>query len=302
MLLVMSLMGLIGCDIDGDLPPCSWNVRITYNYSPYGEPFPLKECLRNLHEYVFDENGLLVGTDMGLKCTPEQTEYNLPVGTYTVVAWGNMGENTEQPVCETGVSRLSELQLHIKRTKDNGADDLLYAAIPFKVGGKGRHDLKAALTDAYATISFNVTWAGKQIPEGVTGWEMRLAKVPAAYRFKPGAQLQAFEKNTAQFLPEFPGVEASYIAHPVRSGESITGIFKTYRLTSDDYPVFCLYADGVPVMKEIDLERLFRESDVDPGQARVQQYDIDVTIDGESIYVMFTILSGWEEGGAIGGW
>lgn len=304
-LLSLALLPLLvaGCDVDGDLPPCSWNVRITYNYSPYGFRQPLKAHLRNLHEYLFDARGILLGVDIGVKCNADETDYYLPAGNYTLVAWGNLSGGTEAPVCEVGRSTLSDLRVSVKQAQNGSfADDLLYAALPFRVNGAGRHDLKVALTDAYAMLTFNVSWVEGKVPDGLEGWTMQLVDAPGIYSFEPGTELQAFERNTAQFLPMQPDGGVLYTAHAVRDEETISGLFRTFRISPHSHPLFRLYAHGEPVMKEIDLERLFRETEINTDDERVQQYDIHIRIDGETVHVMFAVLSGWEEGGPIGGW
>lgn len=317
--IIRSLLSLIwlplltGCDIDGDLPECEWNVSIDYTYAPYGWKLPLEGYMTRFNYYVFDEQGTLVdtgggkeeeSTGRGITCSFGQIRFKLPPGRYTAVAWANIGNNTNiAPRIQPDVSTLQELMLQRRETAP-APDRLYYGAIPFEVG-EGLSHYEAALTDAFARLSFVVHWAeGQQpAPDRLKDLNIRLTQTPATLAFAPGEQVQAYRNDVARFLPATAEPTGSY-RQPVNSyGGRIEAAVTLCRLALTDHPVFCLYAGDTPLMKEIDLQHFFIDTETDLKGDCIQDYGLDVEIGKNSVIVSYISMGDWEEGGDLSvGW
>ena len=301
LLWLTTLWLLTACDVDGDLPPCQWNVQIDYTYAPYGTKFDVREYMRTYHHYVFNEQEVLVDTT-GIACAPGQVRFDLPPGKYTAVVWTNINGNTLYvPQVQPGVSRMGELTLQ-RRDANTAPDQLYYAAIPFEVA-EGLSYYEATFTDAFARITFHVHWAeGQQPPvEELVDLNIRIDQAPSSLGFTPGQQVQAYRNDVACFLPATVEPTTSHRKSVKCYGGEIETAFVTGRLARSDHILFRLYAGDTPLMKEIDLNRYFNETEMDLAGDCIQEYGIDIKI-GDNIIIVTSInMGGWEEGGELGG-
>ena len=97
---MLALM-LTACSFGDEPSPCPYNVRMEYWYAGSSAENALPTYVDNIRQYLFDEEGnLLAGTTLrGDSITGWNAD--LKDGTYTLVVWGNLGEEGKEATTVT---------------------------------------------------------------------------------------------------------------------------------------------------------------------------------------------------------
>lgn len=286
---------LAGCDFDDYLPECDYNARIDFFYTPNGGSNELTRYVQCMTDYVFNDRDTLIA----IHHREQQQDLSyagltLPAGQYSLVSWGNAKEASVVLPAQIGASRLDEMWLSLQNLAADGrsrgnADKLYYAHCPFEVRPKGTSHARADVSHAHCRLGITVKWK-RNAPLDTQNFHMELRDVAATYRFDSG---------------QHPA-EAPRVTHRLNTEMSITravkGEFVTLRLATADHPVFCLYADGKAVIKEIDLHKFFTTMQINLDRNTRQEFDLvmEVQPDG-TVTVSFAKVSDWQEGESIGG-
>ena len=95
------------CTFDFDEPGvCPYNVRLNYRYAGRPDAGQLSMYVDNIHQFLFDEDGVLKDTRLLKADSLEHWQGELPPGRYTLVAWGNWGyESDVVPAPQPGVTQ-----------------------------------------------------------------------------------------------------------------------------------------------------------------------------------------------------
>ena len=103
------LLTLAGCNIDGELAECPYNVKLEYWYTGNGRKNLLTTCVFNLREYLFDSDGILRQVVMRGVREGASAGYLLQPGDYTLVSWANIDSLSEVAPAEIGKTTLEEI-------------------------------------------------------------------------------------------------------------------------------------------------------------------------------------------------
>ncbi len=267
------------------------------------------------------------------------SELQLPPGRYSVVAWGNKtGVNTVSPEPEKGVTTRDELLLSRtgqpnaaakpadKGTTWQNGDRLYYGYRTFTVGAEGISRIRVDMVHSHLVLRFRVRWTHDAPAPG--NYTAYLGGIGSEYAFMPEfiypVQHQGWEvhdpDNTAhdpypQSCPKvrhhIPGVHhtANLLDHRIDirmlGDRELWGEFITYRIRQDSHPLLSIFdASGVQILhpdaaKIIDLQRYFIDQRIDLDHTLKQEYDLDILIDGKTVYVTPLHVADWDEGGAL---
>ncbi|MDR1918328.1 MAG: FimB/Mfa2 family fimbrial subunit [Tannerellaceae bacterium] len=128
------LLLMQGCVMD-DLSECGVSIHYQYTKNTDCVDKFLTE-VKKVSLFVFDAQGLFLN-----EYTAETEQLNggnlmylnIPPGTYTLVAWGNLGDDYELPAFEKGKTKLKDARLSLKRS-DNKCSrppgSLFFGALP----------------------------------------------------------------------------------------------------------------------------------------------------------------------------
>ncbi len=271
-------------------------------------------------------------------CTGEWTShYALPPGRYSVIAWGNRSDvNTVSPAPVKGVTTRDELLLDRTElpnaiampcdagtTWQNG-DRLYYGYRTFTVAPKGISRVRVDMIHSHLVLRFRVRWTHDAPAPGQ--YAAYLKDIGSEKAFMPEyiypVQFQDWAihncDNTAhdpypqvseEVRHDIPCVHytSNVLKHriDVRQGLDLEmwGEFVTYRIRQASHPVLEIYDTGgnkvVHPTKTIDLQRYFDDQGIDLDHTLKQDYEIDILIDGDMIYVTTFNVEEWDEGGAL---
>ncbi|MDR2388720.1 MAG: FimB/Mfa2 family fimbrial subunit [Tannerellaceae bacterium] len=115
-----------GCVAD-DLSVCGISMHFRYTRNMDGID-KFSSSVNKINLYVFDKDGLFVEEYVEERDSLPQDFtifLNLTPGMYDFIAWGNLGEDYEYPsILEKGVTRMSDIQLSLKRNAQNAVTTL----------------------------------------------------------------------------------------------------------------------------------------------------------------------------------
>lgn len=297
------------CTFNFDEPgECPYNVRLDYHYAGRPDAGKLSAYIDNIHQFLFDANGVLVGSWLLKADSLEYWQGQLPPGRYMLVSWGNRGyESDILPKPEPGVTQIRELIMTstmrtLSGTYRSNTERLYYGYCTLEVPSTGVSvRQKVYLTHCHTALRITVRWEeGYRPATGTGGFTFRLRGVPCEYGFPVGYDIP-LAGTDGSFT--FPSIGSPTIWHKTRSAmnynDELTGELVTYRLTSGTHPLLSIYRGEERIMKEIDLQLFFRKLAVSLDENTEQEFDLLVTI-GKTIVVTQLSGSDWTEGGGLG--
>lgn len=301
---------LASCDVDGELPSCPYSVKIDYTFTADSELQMLADYISTLTEYLFDDRGVLVGVNSGVRCAYGSTQYSLTPGkTYTLVTWGNQNNYTRCTPYTLGQTTQDELLLSLQAPEtaanptgwQRQADKLYYGYATFTVPPTGVLHQIVELSQVHANLTFTFRWVGRP-PTAKEYFNLRLCQMSGTFTFAPGVQVE--DKRGGKGVLTLPTSGDGLCNHRLSLytiDDQPEGNLTTFRFTSAHHPLLRLYDGDKPMMKEVDLHRFFSEMEVDLDHALRQDYALVIEINGDNVFVMFADLGGWDEGESIGG-
>lgn len=293
--LLLLLALLAACDIDDELPECNYNARIDFYYTLNGQANALPTYIHRMTDYVFNANDTLI--EIHHRERQAELPYRglqLPPGQYTLVSWGNIKDAATVAPASIGHSRLEEMMLYMdnpatgKAAIHSNGDKLYYGRCKIEVKPQGISRAHVDVAHAHCRLGITVKWK-RNAPPDTQNFYMELRNVAGAYRFAA--------------TPEAGTVRVN---HRLDTEMSITravkGEFVTLRLADDDHPVFCLYAGGEPVIKEIDLHKYFTTMQINLDRNIRQEFDLAMEVQPDGVVIVSPArISDWQEGESIGG-
>ena len=304
---------LASCSFGDEPALCPYNTRLEYWYAGNSSVNELPVYVNRLQQYLFDSEGRLLQCDTLKGNALVRWNSDLPVGTYTVVVWGNLETTGTESVAvfPEGAEHLSDLSLTaLTETTSQGLPSgyrgntccLYYGCTTFEVEEGVVTARRVYLSHAHAALKVTVQWRfGAPEEEGV--YRMRLDGVPAEYGFLKGWEA------------DLPYGEGSYtvpyinISKPVNHettaalnyNNDVAGSFVTFRYTGSSHPTWSLWRDGQPVIRGIDLYRFFHDAkiNIDLDHNVAQEFDIVVTVYENKYTVSLAGTSDWYEGGSF---
>lgn len=329
--LLWLLLAPVACDIDGDLAECPYNARLEYWYTGTGQANVLPDYVYRMDEFMFDSLGILCHRREISSKKNVAAELGLPPGRYTLVAWGNLDSCSRISETKIGETRLEDVCLYADRPfggkgarAAGGAvlastEKLYYGYADFRIAERGVSRGRVDMVHAHLKLDVTVKWKGRA-PADTGDWYMTLAGIYPEYRFLPEFEVKGSAYSTYAsdagsggltrsgvwyYIPGRPAgclPATCKVAAKMDITRTVSVQFVTYRLASADHPVLQLYGGGVPLLREIDLEKYFRTMQIDLDRNLRQEFSLVVEVDADGgIIVMSAKVSDWNDGGTIGG-
>ncbi|MDD2438256.1 MAG: FimB/Mfa2 family fimbrial subunit [Massilibacteroides sp.] len=312
---LLSLAAVIpSCEMPDERDVCCYNVRIDYRYYSGGEDV-FKDHIHSVRHFLFDADSVLQEvTDVeGDEIT--YVERVLPAGKYTMLSFANIGTSSQLDSFRIGVTRREDLSLSMNNPDANGyqqnSERLFFALRDFEVKPSGIVHYLADFTHAHNILTVRVKMKNGSFGDSDL-YYMELTNVPGSYRFfsddkvvrevvtRAGEEVESSEDYVVYAIPELGNRRVAHRAKVYYKPGALEGSFITYRYRNNAVPLFCLYSDEGPMMKEIDLSKFFATMGWELTLNITQEFDITITIDGERVYVSPTMINDWEDGGVIG--
>ena len=198
-------------------------------------------------------------------------------------------------------------------------EKLYYGYADFRIAERGVSRGRVDMVHAHLKLDVTVKWKGRA-PADTGDWYMTLAGIYPEYRFQPEFEVKGSAYSTYAsddgsggltrsgvwyYIPGRPAgclPATCKVAAKMDITRTVSVQFVTYRLASADHPVLQLYGGGVPLLREIDLEKYFRTMQIDLDRNLRQEFSLVVEVDADGgIIVMSAKVSDWNDGGTIGG-
>ncbi|MDH6306156.1 hypothetical protein M2459_002870 [Parabacteroides sp. PF5-5] len=301
---------LPGCMHDS-LEECH-GIRVSYRYFRDGAGNNLLgNYIRTTEVFIFDYDGKLL-PDYPINGLPSELE--LPIGNYTIVVWGNRAASIPG-------GNMSKSGMLLK-TKDgeteikNAGDRLYYGYRSFSVGENGMTHINVDMVHAHAVMSLTIRWKSNP-PENTGDFYLSLQEAPPASSFLPGTISKGLKWDVySPGTDTYPQADLSSVSYFPKAIDNMTGpvyrqdthinvdknvkaTFITFRYSNTSPLILSLYGGGRLLMKEIALERFFRESGINLENNTRQEFDLDVLIDGDKVEVSLAGENDWDEGGVV---
>lgn len=301
------LVILAGCSFGDEPSVCPFNTRLEYWYAASNTENSLPVFVDNLRQYLYDSRGKLLATTTLKGDSISGWTAELPAGKYTVVVWGNLGDEgkssvevlTDSDGAASGMS-LSAARDGVPPGFRENTERLYYGTASFEVNDGMTLRKRVYLSHAHAVLSVTVQWMIDP-PEADGTYRMRLKGIPSTYNFLGGEEVIAPFGDETFSIPRIGG---SVTYHETRAAmnfdEEVTGQFVTFRYTADTHQMWSLWRNGEQIIKDLDLNSFFRKLPMDMDTNMEQEFDILVTVYEDKIIVTLASQSDWEEGGTIG--
>lgn len=299
---------LAACSFGDEPSPCPYNVRMEYWYAGSSLENALPTYVDNIRQYLFDEEGnrLAVTTLRGDSITGWNAD--LKDGTYTLVVWGNLGEEGKETttVITDNDYNMNEMTLSAAVTgvppgyRGNTAR-LYYGTATFTLKDGMTERRRVYLSHAHAALNVTVQWRTTEQPPADGTWRMRLKGIPAHYSFTGGTEQTIPSGNGTYAIPR-SGKTITY--HETRAAmnydNEVAGQFVTYRYTAGTHELWSLWRDGEQIIRDLDLNLFFSKLPMNMDLNMEQEFDLTVTVYDNEIVVTQATASDWAEGGSIG--
>lgn len=297
------------CTFDFDEPGvCPYNVRLNYRYAGRPDAGQLSVYVDHIRQFLFNEEGVLISMHLLKGDSLEHWQGELAPGRYTIVAWGNWGNESDiVPAPQQDTSHIRDLIMTSAARTPSGeyrgnTERLYYGYFTFEVSATGNSVNRTVyLTHSHIAMRITVRWEDGYFPApGEGAYTFRLRGVPSEYGFPAGYDIP-LPSGDGAFT--FPTIGTPTTWHRAKAAmnynDELTGELVAYRLTSGSHPLLSIYRGDERIMKEIDLQLFFRKLPVSLDENTEQEFDLLVTI-GEKIVVAQANTSDWTEGGGLG--
>lgn len=307
---ICGILALVQCSCSfGDEPSlCPFNVRLEYWYAGSSAENILPVYVDHIRQYLFDGDGKLIATTTLRGDSIAGWSADLPEGRYTLVLWGNMGEEGKSSVQVITDDKNTLANTALSAGRDNvppgfreNTERLYYGTASFEVDNKATLRERIYLSHAHAALSVTVHWMeDAPPPEGGT-YRMRLKGTPDKYDFVSGYESDTPSGNGIFHIPRIGGT-ATY--HETRAAMNydgeVTGQLVTFRYTSHTHQLWSLWRNGEQIIRDLDLNSFFSKLPMNMDTNIEQEFDILVTVYKNKIVVSLASASDWDEGGTLG--
>lgn len=324
-LIIMFLF--LSCSLEPDAAVCQFNTRLIYRYNRENTTADnvLPQFIQSLTEYVFDQRGVLYaihtlpGTSSFGKFV---SETNLPQGKYTVIAWGNEATPSSINREQIGTTTKQEMMIYLDNAYNaslqSNAERLYYGYRTFTIEKYGVSKVNVDMTHAHCVLNITVKWKNSaEAPANTGNFYLRLRNIAPQQGFMPqytfrGNTLIGYTPSVDTYLHSpttirhnIPVVDmlSPLLNHRTTATMSyeqvLSGEFVTYRYCNHANQLLSLWAGNTQLMKEVDLQRFFRDSGIELDTNLRQEFDIQIEIDGNKVVASLVEIADWEEGGSL---
>lgn len=299
---------LTACSFGDEPSVCPYNIRMEYWYAGSSAENALPTYVDNIRQYLFDEDGNLLATATLRGDSIAGWNADLKDGTYTLVVWGNLGEEGKEATTITTKSdyNMNEMTLSAVTSgvppgyRGNTAR-LYYGTSTFTLKKGVTERRRIYLSHAHASLNITVQWRTAEKPPLDGIWRMRLKGIPAIYDFTGGTEQAA---PSGDGIYTIPRSNKTVTYHETRAAmnydHEVTGEFVTYRYTAGTHELWSLWHDNEPVIRDLDLALFFSKLPMDMDRNMEQEFDLLITVYENQIVVTQATASDWAEGGSIG--
>lgn len=306
LMLITTVFAFSSCSFGDEPGICPYNTRLEYRYAGSSSETALTTYVDNLRQYLFDASGNLLSVLTFRRDSILGWNADLPPGQYTVVVWGNLGEEGQETVRvePTGSTLLSDLQLsaeveNVPPTFRRNTARLYYGTGAFEVeeGRVCRESIH--LSHAHAALNVTVQWVADAPPEGGV-YRMKLKNVPAVYGFIKGWETEGASAVNTYAVPWIGNVLTWHETSAAMNYDGeVLGHFVTFRYTGNTHPLWSLYRNDEEIIHELDFYRIFSKMPMDMDRNIEQEFDLLVTVYEDRISVSEVSAADWDEGGMI---
>lgn len=294
----------------GDEPAlCPFNVRLEYWYAGSSAENALPVYVDHIRQYLFDGEGKPVATTTLRGDSVTGWSADLPTGRYTIVLWGNPGEEEKSSVQVVadeertlGNTVLSAGRDSVPPCFRENTERLYYGIATFEVDNKTALRQRIYLSHAHAALSVTVHWMEDAPPPPAGGtYRMRLKGTPATYGFVSGYESDIPSGNGLFHIPRIGGTATYHEARAAMNYDGeVTGQLVTFRYTSHTHQLWSLWRNGEQIIRDLDLNSFFSKLPMNMDTNIEQEFDILVTVYKNKIVVSLASASDWDEGGTLG--
>lgn len=299
---------LTACSFGDEPSVCPYNVRMEYWYAGSSAENALPTYVDNIRQYLFDEDGNLLASTTLRGDSITGWNADLKDGTYTLVVWGNLGEEGKEATTVTTKSdynmnemTLSAITSGVPPGYRGNTARLYYGTSAFTLKGGATERQRIYLSHAHAALNITVQWRTAEKPPLDGTWRMRLKGIPALYDFTGGTEQTVPSGNGVYTIPRS---NKTVTYHETRAAMNydyeVTGEFVTYRYTAGTHELWSLWRDGEQVIRDLDLSLFFAKLPMDMDRNMEQEFDLLITVYENEIKVTQSTASDWAEGGSIG--
>lgn len=299
---------LTACSFGDEPSVCPYNVRMEYWYAGSSAENALPTYVDNIRQYLFDEDGNLLASTTLRGDSITGWNADLKDGTYTLVVWGNLGEEGKEATTVTTKSdynmnemKLSAITSGVPPGYRGNTARLYYGTSAFTLKGGATERQRIYLSHAHAALNITVQWRTAEKPPLDGTWRMRLKGIPALYDFTGGTEQTVPSGNGVYTIPRS---NKTVTYHETRAAMNydyeVTGEFVTYRYTAGTHELWSLWRDGEQVIRDLDLSLFFAKLPMDMDRNMEQEFDLLITVYENEIKVTQSTASDWAEGGSIG--
>lgn len=247
---------------------------------------------------------------------------NFPDGEWIIITYGNLGAGSRVEYT-IGSTKLGQMSTKVVNTPSysgtyaksaqgqtvhhlGDSDKLYFGQLELTVkGGVTDRIHKVNMSNAHIWLSAVVRWKDplKAPSRAEDNLHVRLEYVPVEHSFEHDTKHD--NQYDIQFhVPKITDDIASHISQLLSNtyGSDNEFQFDTYglRWETGKAPVLRFY-DGEKLLvdKDLDLNRYFLDQKIDLTNSRVQFYQIQMTIDGNTVIMSPIGIENWEDGGEI---
>lgn len=299
---------LTACSFGDEPSVCPYNVRMEYWYAGSSAENALPTYVENIRQYLFDEEGHLLATATLHGDSIRGWNAELKNGTYTLVLWGNLGEESKTG---TGVMTKSDYNMNemtlsaatqgVPPGFRGNTDRLYYGITTFTLKDGATERQRVYLSHAHASLNISVQWRTAEKPPLDGLWRMRLKGIPSRYDFTGGSEETVPSGDGVYTIPR---TSKTVTYHETRAAmnydHEVTGEFVTFRHTANTHALWSLWRDGEQVIRDLDLHLFFAKLPMDMDRNMEQEFDLLITVYEDKIIVSQSTASDWAEGGPIG--
>lgn len=299
-LLFPFFLAFTGCDIDGELAECPYNVKLDYWYTGSGQKNILTTYVFTIKEYLFDGEGILRQVTSRRVQDDASAKYQLQPGDYTLVSWGNIDLQSEVTPVEIGKTTLDEIRLYSESRSNT--EKFFYGFRSFSIDHSGVTRGRIDLLHGHLRLHVTVRWDAV-VPPDTKNFRMTLAGHYPAYCFRPECSVNnpAGQEIRIPARPEGSLAIKRSIDVKMDISHQVNGEFIGFRLHNEDHPVFCLLAGDTPLIREIDLYRFFRTMQIELSRNIRQEFDLLMVVDKDgNVNVSMAYIGDWIDGGILG--
>lgn len=277
---LIGCLALVSCDMDSpQREVCDYTLLLRYDYNEENSTTEnrIEQYVHTIDEYLFDGDNILYAVR---RITPDvcrtamDSEWNLPLGRYSVIAIGNRDERSRcfdqrsnaEPV--PGVTHREDMRLSLDNaavmTGDTrGPSEPLYQGYRTFTVTEEINRIRVDMINVHLQLRFRVTWLNGAAPER-GDYYATLDNVPSDYRLMPeyisprgvftvepfsAAVHEEYREqdndDAIQHIPHVTYMENNVVHHRydtyLNADNEVYGEFRSYRIKSTTAPMLWLY-------------------------------------------------------------